>query len=213
MRPLVALLALAMALLGSSGERAFTPGENATLERGGTVTSRESVNVGSGHYVGGHAYVIIDASPEELDALFEDVSTYPRILPYTKASKLIGREGGDLLVWLRQGTSILDASYTVRVRKEARPGRAASAPGEARTVRFWLDLSRPHGIKDASGFFRYAPIAPGSRGQPRVLLTFGVWVDLGSGIVRALFEGRIQRAVLTVPQHLRTFVAERSRRI
>lgn len=207
---IAALLAVA-ALVGSARAEAqtFTPADAARLAHGETVARRQRVENRSGHYVGGTAYALLDATPAEIDAILADVATYPHFLPYTKDARLVGREGNDLVVWLRQGNALLDASYTIRVRPES------SSP---RVVRFWLDRSRPHGISDASGFFRYEaapesaapPSTPGSR-RP-LLVTFCIWVDVGPGIVRALFEGKIETIVLSVPQHLRDYVGERARR-
>lgn len=177
--------------------------ENARLERGETIVHPGVQEQKSGRYVGGVTYALLDASPGQLDALFEDVSAYRQILPYTKDVRSLGHDGPDLVIWLRQGKSFLDASYTVRVRSE--PGEAT---GE-RLVRFWIDRRQRHGIDDAYGYFRYRPVA--SDGPQRVLLTFGIWVDIGPGLVRDLFEGRIQRVVLTVPDHVRATLAARGR--
>jgi hypothetical protein len=146
---------------------------------------------------------VLDASPEQLDAALANVSAYARILPYTKDVRFVGGNRDDFLVWLRQGTSFLEASYTIRV-------RAAAVGPEERLVRFWLDPSRPHGIDDASGFFRYEPLAPTAAGKPRGMLTFGIWVNIGGGFVRSLFEGRVQHIVMTIPQRVRAYVAARS---
>jgi hypothetical protein len=211
MRRLVAALGFALALRGSGDARAetLTPAETASLERGETVVRPQAIRLKGLRYVGGVTYTVIAASPAQLDAIFEDVSAYPRMLPYTKAARLVGREGVDLLVWLREGNALLDASYTVHVHREPGLGDEQDGPRRPRVVRFWLDRTRPHGIEDASGFLRYEPIAPSASGAPRLLVTFGIWVDIGSGIVRSLFEQRIQQIVLTVPQNLRAFVAQR----
>ena len=208
MRHAVAGLVVAAALLSASGAQAqgFTPAESAELARGEIVQRPQALRLRSGRYVGGFVYAIVDTSPDELSSLLENVATYRRILPYTKDVRFIGRDRvGDSLVWLRQGNGFLNASYTVGVR--AGLGQHAGQ----RIVRFWVDPSLPHGIHDASGFFEFEPLANSSSGEPRVLLTYGIWVDIGSGIVRDLFEGRIQRIALTVPQRLREYVAERAR--
>jgi hypothetical protein len=206
MQKFVAPLLVLAALFGSTGVEAqtFTPADAARLARGETVERREKLDLRSGRYVGGTTYTFLDASPDEIDSLLADVSSYRHFLPYTKDARLVARDGSDLVVWLRQGNALLDASYTIRVRPES------SSP---RVVRFWLDRSRAHGIADASGFFRYepAPGPPASPGKRPLLLTFCIWVDVGPGMVRVLFEGRIQNIVLSVPQHLRDYVAERQR--
>jgi hypothetical protein len=208
MRRLLASLVLAVALLGSSGAargETFTVAETARLARGETVARPQKLVLRGGHYVGGVTYTILDATPADLDALLGDVSSYRHILPYTKDARLVGGNRSDSLIWLRQGTGFLDASYTIRV--HAGPGDHAAE----RAIRFSLDPSRAHGIHDAWGFVLYEPTTPSPSGQPRVLVTFGIWVDVGPGIVRALFEGRIQQIVLTVPQRLRDYLTERIR--
>jgi hypothetical protein len=198
------LLALVLSTGGTARAVVLSPAENARLSRGETVEYPQALDLRSGRYVGGITYTVLETSPAELDSLLEDVSTFPRILPNTRDVSFVGRDRSDLLIWLRQGTALFNSSYTIRVR--ANPGQRP----DDRIVRFWLDRARPHGIDDASGFFRYETLAPTSSGKPRVLLTFGIWVDIGPGIVRSLFEGRIQRIILTVPQRLRAYLAERA---
>ena len=152
-----------------------------------------------GDYLGGVSHVVMQASPEALDALFEDVAGYPRILPDTLDARLVQREPDGFLAWLKQGNSLFHASYTVRIRT------SVGARGE-RTLRFQLDPSRPHGVRDATGYVRYEPLAPLADGKPRVLLTCGTWVDIGPGIVRTLFGGTIQRVILSVPERVRGYV-------
>jgi hypothetical protein len=40
-------------------------------------------------------------------------------------------------------------------------------------------------------------------------VTFGVLIDIGDGLVRDLFEGRVLRAALTVPERVQGLVLER----
>jgi hypothetical protein len=136
---------------------------------------------------------MLDASEQELEALFDDVTSYRRVLPRTKSAQVVGHKDGDMLIELRQGSSLLETTYTIRVRKD----------GLRHTVRFWLDHSRPHGIEDAWGFFRVE-----KAGDGRVLLTYGALVDMGDGLGRALFEERVRHAMLSVPQRLRGYLAE-----
>jgi hypothetical protein len=158
----------------------------------------------AGDYIGGVSQAVLQASPPELDALFADVAGYPRLLPDTLDARLVQREPDGFLAWVRQGNSLFHASYTVRV-------RASIGPNGERVLRFQLDPSRPHGIRDATGYVRYQALAPLADGKPRVLLTCGTWVDIGPGIVRALFGGTIQRVILSVPQKVRGYVEQHPR--
>ena len=155
------------------------------------------VSQGGDHrWIGGITYTVMDASAAEVAAVIDNVESLRRVLPRTKRARVVGTaSGGDQLLELVQGNALMEAEYTIRVRRE---------PREAR---FWLDPTRPHGIDDAWGFFRYEPFI-GPSGEERVLLTYGVLVDVGPGIVRDLFEERVRAALLSVPQLVRRQVAE-----
>jgi hypothetical protein len=199
MRSLLATLAFVCAFGASTRARAqegvLTPDESARLARHETVIREQTVERGDHRYIGGITYTVVDASAAEVAAVIENVESLRRVLPRTKRARVVGTIGGDQLVELAQGNSLMEAEYTIRVRHSRNEAR------------FWLDPSRPHGIDDAWGFFRYEPfIGPG--GDERVLLTYGVLVDVGPGIVRSLFEERLRTALLSVPQLLRRQVAE-----
>lgn len=55
-------------------------------------------------------------------------------------------------------------------------------------------------------------MSPNEDGTPRTLLTFGVLVDMGPGLARALYEERMRAAMLGVPQLVRQYVARTVRR-
>jgi hypothetical protein len=196
---LVALLSLLAPDLARANT-AVTGDEAARLERGETVVFDQVVDRGSHHYVGGTTYTIIEASKPELDGVFVDMNAYQKLLPHTKQARLIGVNDNDIFVELRQGNSLLETRYTLRVRREIEGSEAAGS-----VYRFWLDRSKPHGIEDAWGYFRLEPLSDGPNGAPRVLLTYGILVDVGPGLVRDLFEERLRQLALTVPQHLRQY--------
>jgi hypothetical protein len=197
----LATAVLATAVAGAPGvaraETEVVGDESARLERGETVVFDQVVDRAARHYVGGTTYTIIDASQPELETLFADVRAYKQLLPHTKQARLIGMTGNDFFVELRQGNSVVETSYTIRVRREEpKPGTVA--------YRFWLDRTKPHGIEDAWGYFRLEPL-PDASGGPRVLLTYGILVDVGPGLVRDLFEERLRQLALTVPQLVRQY--------
>ena len=174
--------------------------ESTRLNRGETVARPVTIEDDERRYVGGITYAVVRASVSELQDLFEDVSAYANVLPRTKRATLVGHEGLDQLVELRQGNAIIDARYTLRVRHEA----------WRRDVRFWLDQRRPHDIKDAWGYFHVDPMPDDAEG-PRSLVTYAVLVDLGPGIVRELFEERLRAVLLTTPSILSRYMVSRRR--
>jgi hypothetical protein len=201
-----ASLALALALAAPAARAdGLDAAESARLARGETVVRTQTIERGDHRWVGGVTYTVLETTPREMDAILDDVASWKRILPRTKSAVRVGTIGGDALIELRQGSSVFETSYTIRVHKDV----------AARTVRFWLDPSRAHGIDDAWGFFRIEPM--GAADPSHALLTFGVLVDMGDGIARTLFEERIRAATLAVPQrvreHLATVHARRPERV
>jgi hypothetical protein len=148
-----------------------------------------------GSYVGGVSYQIVDARPEMVLAALSDVANWPDALPRTKSARLVDSAHGVSRVELVQGSALLDARYAVMLER--------ASDGE--TIRFWLDPSRPHDIRDVWGFFRVQAF-PGGRS----LITVGAALDLGDGLARALFEDKIARMMLHAPRKIRAFVEPRA---
>ena len=207
MRPLSRLLAVlgvlaVVSLAPAARADALSEQESIRLARGETVIREHTWEPGrSARFVGGVTYTVVDAAPAEIGAMFDDVDAYRRVLPRTKRARFVGVEAnGDRRVELVQGTSLVEATYTLRVRQDSRTGAR-------REVRFWLEPNRPHEIDDAWGFFRMEPFT-GPSGEQQVLLTYAILVDIGQGLVRELFEERVRAALLSVPQLVRRYVAE-----
>jgi hypothetical protein len=72
---------------------------------------------------------------------------------------------------------------------------------EPHVVRFWLDPSQPHSIDDVWGFFRASRYD-----AEHSLVSVGALVNLGPGVIRMLFEQRIQRSILRMPNRIRDTV-------
>jgi hypothetical protein len=173
--------------------------ESIRLSRGETVIREQTLERGDHRWVGGVTYTVVDAGSSEVGAVLEDAEALARLLPRTKEARRVGTyKNGVELVELAHGNAIVEAKYTILVRR---------TPNE---IRFWMDPSRPHGIDDAWGFFRLSPFVSAS-GEERVLLTYGILVDVGPGIVRELFEERVRAAMLSVPQLVRRQVADARR--
>jgi hypothetical protein len=191
-----AVAALAAALLASNPARAdeLSVAEVARLERGATVTRPQTLEHGDRRYVGGVTYTLIDARASELQGVLDDVRDWPRFLPRTRDAHPVGSAAGDALVEVTHGNALLQVSYTVRVHREGS------------IVRFWMDPSRAHGIMDVWGFFRTQPFEGG-----RTLVTYGILIDMGPGLLRDLFENRVRELALTVPQRVRGLLLERHR--
>ena len=184
--------AILLALLGSTSRAdELSAGEADRLTRGETVVRLQTLERGRRRYVGGVTYTVLDHPAAELARLLEDVRVWQRILPRTRSARVVGGGGRDELVELTNGTALVQATYTMHLRRDGR------------TIRFWLDPARRHDIGDAWGFVKAEPMAHG-----RALVTYGVLIDLGPGLVRDLFEDGVRKLALSVPERLRSFVAE-----
>jgi hypothetical protein len=204
----VALLALAGALLlapraadAAPGTARLTGDDELRLSAGETVSYPETLQQRGKRYIGGVSYTVVSASVDELTSLLGDMAAYRQVLPHARDARVVGHAGVDRLVEITQGNALVEAAYTLRMRTD----------NDGQRVRFWLDRGRPHGIEDAWGFFRVEPLADGPDGGPRVLMTYGILVDLGPGLVRELFEERIRASILSVPSLVREYAWNRFR--
>jgi hypothetical protein len=165
------------------------------LLRGDSVARTQEHHRGSRRYVGGVAYKILDAAPEDLASLLDDVGEWGRFLPKTRDAHRVGAVGGDPLVQITHGSALVQVGYTLRVHRDGS------------SVRFWMDRGRPHDIEDVWGFFRAEPMGDG-----RTLVTYGILIDMGDGILRDMFEDRVRELALEVPDRVRDVVAQRQAR-
>jgi hypothetical protein len=203
MRALLLACAFAWSPTAARADTVVAPGaaDELRLAAGQTIAYPQTLYRHGERYVGGVTYVVVDASLDELTALLADPTAYRQVLPHARDARVLGYEGEDRLVEITQGTALVQAAYTLRMRTD----------DDKRRVRFWLDRSKPHGIDDAWGFFRVDPLPSAADGSPRTLVAYGILVDLGPGLIRDIFEARIQASLLTVPQRLREYASLRFR--
>jgi len=171
----------------------LTAAERQALAHGQTVSRPTAFRHGGGRYVGGVSYQVVRASPPEVLSALLTVELLPHLLPRTKRARQVAGAGSGARVELVQGNSWIDATYTVVLARE----------GDS-SVRFRLDGSRPHDIEDVWGYFRAQPF-----GESHTLVTVAVALDVGDGLVRMLFEDRIQRLILSAPAQIRDFLEPR----
>ncbi|HEY3822670.1 MAG TPA: hypothetical protein VGL81_36145 [Polyangiaceae bacterium] len=190
-----AVLASLLLAAGTARADGLTSVETDRLLRGDGVTRTQELHRGVRKYVGGVTYKIIDAAPEDLASLLDDVGEWGRFLPKTRDARRAGAVGNDPLVQITHGSALVQVAYTLRVHRDGS------------SVRFWMEPGRPHDIEDVWGFFRAAPMADG-----RTLVTFGILIDMGDGVLRDMFEDRVQELALEIPDHVRDVVAQRAAR-
>lgn len=163
------------------------------LLRGETVSRPMTIERNGGRYVGGVSYQLVRASSDQVLAAFGSPRELPSLLPRTKSARLVGVDSQGALIELCQGNALVDATYSVRLRRKR--------TGE---LQFRLDPNRPHGIRDVWGYLRARPF-----GKHYSLVTVAVALDVGPGMFRALFEDRIQRVILATPRQIRDYLEPR----
>lgn len=190
---LFAAIVLVLAMAAEARAGSLTTDEMARLNRGEVVRRDLEFELDTGRYVGGIAYVIINAPADRVMAALLDVSAYPHILPLVSEAREVGQHGGDRLVQLKHHARVGTAAYTTRLRHEG--------PG---LVRFWMDPAFPHDMDDAWGYFRVQPVS-----KDRSLFSYGVALNLGFGITRMLFESKIRAQAMRTPDLVRKHVEAR----
>jgi hypothetical protein len=173
----------------------LTVRERKQLESGASVSRPLRFAHDGGSYVGGLSYLVVEARPETVLAALWDVANWPEVLPRTISARTVSDSEGLSRVELVQGTSFLEARYSILLER---------AP-DGETLRFWLDPARPHDIRDVWGFFRVRAL-PGGRS----LITVAAALDLGPGLARLLFEDKIAGMILRTPVKIRSFVERRA---
>lgn len=193
---LVALLTSTRSFAGLSEE------EYARLVRGEIVARPRLVDVGASRYVGGVSYVIVGASADLVQKLIRDPRNYANLVPKLKRATLVGENDGDRYYHILH--SLFGVSYTVHLH---------DAPRE---LQFWVDQQKAHDVEDAWGYVHsepfndlqaapanvsYAPTGKTGCGE-RSIVTYGMMIRLGPGIVRELFSEKLRAAALSLPRRL-----------
>jgi carbon monoxide dehydrogenase subunit G len=169
---------------------ALTEAEQAELARGAHVARASTFERDGARYVGGVAYQIVEAPPHVVLAAVRDPEQLRRMLPRTRAVTPLDGPGSPRFE-VRQGNDLVEARYTVVLEEDPVQNE----------IRFAMDPGAPHDIEDVYGYFRVTAL----EGR-RSLVTVGVALDLGPGLIRMLFERRIQELMLTTPQRMRDHI-------
>jgi hypothetical protein len=179
---------VAASMLFASPASALTPIEKARLSRGETIVAETTHRHNGGRLVGGVSYAIVNASAEHVSAVFRDPKKWSQILPRVREAKLVSVEkNGQAHVRVTHSLGLFSGNYEVVL---------AFTDG-GRYGRFWVNRNVDNDLNDGWGLVRLTPLPNG-----KTLVTWAVLFDLGDGVMRSLFESRMQRAALDVPRRL-----------
>jgi ribosome-associated toxin RatA of RatAB toxin-antitoxin module len=133
--------------------------------------------------------LVIQAPIDLVYGILDDPQAYWKILPWVRNVKPLGRSPeGDLLLTLVHGMPLINADYTMRVRK-----------GPDHSARMWIDREFPHSIAEAHGeaVFTEGP-------NQTTVVHFHMESDLGRGSLLWMFAPRIKSEMNKIPVLLRT---------
>src|SRR5262249_6238828 len=112
--------------------------------------------------------------------------------PHTKQVAVVDAKGQARRIELLQGSSLVQAKYTVELSPDGRPGELG----------FHLDASRPHDIDDVYGYFKVQRYD-----DTPSIVTIAAAVDIGSGLSEMLFGKKVQDVILSTPHKMRDYFA------
>lgn len=170
---------------GSANER--------LLAAGAVVTRPLDFDRGDSHYVGGIASGLVPAAPERVLAAIHDVAALRAMLPNTKQVALVDASGSVRRIELLQGSSFVEAKYTVKLSPDGNPNELG----------FHLDPSRPHDIDDVYGYFKVERFD-----DKRSVVTIAAAVDVGSSFSTMLFGKKVQDVILSTPHRMRDYFSQ-----
>lgn len=188
---LVALALVGTALAQREGGAPFTREEREHLVAGQLVRRPETRREGANTYIGGTSWQRVHAPREVVWDAIVNVDNYPRLIPGVDTATLVEQHGARRIVYLRHRYSFVSAAYHAIVNVDRRHW----------TIRFELDPTRPHDVRDGRGFItldRYR--------RNETIVSWGVMADVGSGIVTGVFAPVIYDWILRVPYCVRGFV-------
>lgn len=158
----------------------------------GQLVKKKSVVFRNGKkYVGGLSFQRVRATPAVvLNEIFSAEAAL-RWMPQTLSAVTVGGTGDHLIVRFEQGEKPFVATHALHFWRDDL------------AIRWKLDPTRHHDIEDVWGFLSATAFEDGS------LVTLGIQLDLGDGVVRAFAEADIQDTVLGTPRDIKDYVEAR----
>jgi ribosome-associated toxin RatA of RatAB toxin-antitoxin module len=180
-----------IALAQDVARRPFSSDEKARLAAGKLVTRPVTEQRSSLRLIGGSSWQIIKAPPELVFRALLDTHNYPHSLPTVTRASVVS-----------------DNKTMRRVRLEHRKGPVGMAyrlaltiDYERRDVNFKLNDRLESGMRAAWGFLAVTPY-----GSNQTLLSYGVMLDPGDGLLVGLVRGMIHEWALKVPSQMKKFI-------
>jgi len=171
--------------------------ERTRLAQGELVSRHTEERRGQLFLMGGQSWQVVDLPPDAVWRAIRDVDRYDHLVPGVERSRVAERHTDSSTVFMEHRHGMVEARYYLNVRFS----------DAQRIAMFQLDTSRPHDVNAGWGFFRVQPY-----GRDRSLLSYGIQMDLGTGIVIGTLRPILQEWLLKVPETVKEFVEGSGRR-
>lgn len=191
------LLATALVLTALTGGKAaaqaeeLTPSEQRRLDAGELVRRNLTREDGDASYFGGLSWQVIDASPDAVWNALSHTEDFPSMFPRLAAAQEVAHRGNEKIIHMEHRFGMIDAGYYVRAKFARERGQ----------ISFRLEPGRPGSLKAAWGFFIVKP-----RPDGRTLLAYACMVDVGAGVLNAVFRPTVHDWMLRVPTTIKQFI-------
>ncbi len=141
--------------------------------------------------IGGTSFQVIDHPPEVVWRAVLDTQRYPRFIPEAVEARVVNGDQEQHLLYLRHEQGPVEASYYVNCRVSE----------ERRTMQFRVDLTRPGDLSEGWGFLRVTEF-----GEGQSMVTFGIFADIGDGVLAGFVRPTVQDWMMRVPELLRRYL-------
>ncbi len=187
--------ACAVAMVCASGAAqddggAFTEAEQRTLVGGELLRRDLSHREGDRQLYGGASWQRVHAPIERVWEVATDPRSLTQLIPSLDEARVVSQQDGARVIYMHHSYAIAETSYYVRMEID----------DAARSLRFRLDPSRPHDIREGRGFLSLSSY----RGD--TIVAWGMLVDPGAGVVTQLFGPMLNEWLLLPPRCMRDAV-------
>jgi len=193
----LSVVIIALGLFGASAPASaqlsapLTASERARLEAGETVSRPQHQRRGDMQLIGGASFQVIDLPRDAIWRALSDPRAYRHMLPQVQSSEQVAQVATTRTIRLHHHRGVIDVNYCLQMTFQERDG----------LVLFQLDDSRPHDIRAGWGYIRVHPWSEG-----RTLVSFGVLVDVGEGLLAGLVRPTFQEWLLKIPLTMKWYV-------
>ena len=174
-----------------AARKPFTADERARLAQGELVTRPVTEERGDLRLMGGTSWQVIAAPPEAVYRAIQDTAHYPQILPTVSRAQLVSEHAALRRVRLEHKKGPLGVAYRL----------ALQFRHAERDMTYKLNDPLESGMRAAWGFCSVRPYAGG-----KSLVTWGIMVDPGEGLMVGLVRGLIHEWILKTPWQMRRFI-------